>query len=298
MDAVAAAGGEPCKMAQTVTGVIWTNYADPAGLHRLIIENPQLRWVQLPFAGVDAFAEVIADPRIRERNLIFTSAKGSYREPVAEHALALCLALGRAIRERVLAKSWGKKFAKSLYDSNVLVVGGGGITEELVKLLEPFRTQVTVIRKHPAKPVNRERGDVRVLGFDQLDGAIPHADFIVIAAALTAETHKLFDARRFALMSEDAYLVNVARGPIIDTQALVDALSEGQIAGAAIDVTDPEPLPDGHPLWSAQNLIITPHTADTNEMVLRMFSVRIRENVAAFFGQGDWVGVVSPELGY
>ena len=283
-------------MSSEVTAVIWTNYADPAGLHKLILENPQLRWVQLPFAGVDAFAAVIADPVIRQRGVVFTSAKGSYREPVAEHALALCLALGRKIRERVYAKSWGKKFAKSLYDSNVLIVGGGGITEELVKLLQPFRAKITVIRKRADRSIGGP--EVAVLSIDHLDAAIPNADFIVLAAALTPETHGLFDARRIALMNKESYLVNIARGPMIDTEALVDALNAEVIAGAAVDVTDPEPLPDGHPLWDAKNVIITPHTADTNEMVLRMFSVRIRENVAAFLGDSKWVGTVSAELGY
>ena len=283
-------------MSSEVTAVIWTNYADPAGLHKLILENPQLIWVQLPFAGVDAFAAVIADSVIRQRGVVFTSAKGSYREPVAEHALALCLALGRKIRERVYAKSWGKKFAKSLYDSNVLIVGGGGITEELVKLLQPFRAKITVIRKHADRSIGGP--EVAVLSFDHLDAAIPNADFIVLAAALTPETHGLFDARRIALMNKESYLVNIARGPMIDTEALVDALNAEVIAGAAVDVTDPEPLPDGHPLWDAKNVIITPHTADTNEMVLRMFSVRIRENVAAFLGDSKWVGTVSAELGY
>lgn len=297
-DAVIAAGGVPCGIAPEVEAVIWTNYADPQGLHRLILANPQLRWVQLPFAGVDAFADVLSDPALRSRELVFTSAKGSYREPVAEHALALCLALGRALRERVYAKSWGKKFAKSLYDSRVLIVGGGGITEELVKLLRPFRVKTTVIRKHPTIQVGHSNLDVEVLGFENLDSSIPDADFVILAAALTSETYQLFNSERIALMREDAYLVNIARGAMIDTQALVDALNRGTIAGAAVDVTDPEPLPDGHPLWDAKNIIITPHTADTNEMVLRMFSVRIRENVAAFFGEQAWVGVVSPELGY
>ncbi len=297
-DAVAAAGGIPCEMSPEARAVIWTNYADPAGLHRLVLENPQLRWVQLPFAGVDAFAEVIADPQINQRGVVFTSAKGSYREPVAEHALALCLALGRKIRERVFAKSWGKKFAKSLYDSNVLVVGGGGITEELIQLLQPFRTKITVIRKRVDQSLAGAPSSVRVLPFEQLDSAIPSADFIVLAAALTPETHKLFNAHRLGLMNPDAYLVNVARGAVVDTLALMDALNADKIAGAAVDVTDPEPLPDGHPLWDAKNIIITPHTADTNEMVLRMFSVRIRENVAAYLGDGNWVGTVSPELGY
>ena len=297
-DAVIAAGGVPCGIAPDVEAVIWTNYADPEGLHRLIEANPQLRWVQLPFAGVDAFAKVIADPALRSRNLVFTSAKGSYREPVAEHALALCLALGRAIRERVFAKSWGKKFARSLYDARILIVGGGGITEELVKLLRPFRAKITVIRKHPERQIGHASPDLEVFGFENLDASIPLADFVILAAALTPETHQLFNAERISLIREDAYLVNIARGAMIETQALVDALNRDAIAGAAVDVTDPEPLPDGHPLWDAKNVIITPHTADTNEMVLRMFSVRIRENVSAFLGDEPWVGVVSPELGY
>jgi phosphoglycerate dehydrogenase-like enzyme len=99
-------------------------------------------------------------------------------------------------------------------------------------------------------------------------------------------------------MKSSAYLVNVARGPIVDTDDLIDALTNGWIAGAALDVTEPEPLPDGHPLWSTKNVLITPHTADTNQMVERMFSVRVIENVRAYLGQGPWVGTVDPLLGY
>jgi phosphoglycerate dehydrogenase-like enzyme len=99
-------------------------------------------------------------------------------------------------------------------------------------------------------------------------------------------------------MKPTSYLVNIARGPVVMTDDLVQALNEGVLAGAAVDVTDPEPLPEGHALWSAKNIIITPHTADTNAQVIKAFSIRIKENLAAYQGKGDWVGLVDPELGY
>jgi phosphoglycerate dehydrogenase-like enzyme len=286
--AVAGAGAKVAELDANVGALIWTDYSQPAALASLLAENPQLEWVQLPFAGVDAFASVLQHP------VVFTSAKGAYREPVAEHALALCLALARKLPERVVAKSWGKKFAISLYDSHVLIVGGGGIAEELVSLLAPFKCRVTVVRKHTADI----EGATETVGFDRLDEFLPQADFVVLAAALTSETLYLFDARRFSLMKPTAYLVNVARGKMIDSGALIDALHNETIAGAAVDVTDPEPVPDGHALWTTPNLLITPHTADTNAQVVRLFSQRIDVNVRAWLTGSDWVGRVDPQLGY
>lgn len=286
--AVNHAGGQVVAMGKDVKGLIWLDYSQPKALAEMLDQNPQLEWVQLPFAGVDAFANVI------QRSVRFTSAKGSYREPVAEHALALSLALMRIIPERVRTNTWGRQFADSLYDSNVLIFGGGGITQELLNLLAPFRAKVTVVRKRQEGML----GANAVLGFEKLDSALPKADLVILAAALTDETRYLFDSKKFALMKPTAYLVNIARGPMVVTQDLVDALNAQTIAGAAVDVTDPEPLPDGHPLWGAKNVIITPHSADTRKQVVRLFSERIRENVRAF-GQGSgWVGQVDPELGY
>lgn len=286
--AVIEAGGQVVPMSQDVKALIWLDYSQPKALADLLDENPQIEWVQLPFAGVDAFSEIIKRP------IRFTSAKGSYREPVAEHALALSLALMRIIPERVRTQTWGRQFAESLYDSNVLIFGGGGITEELVKILAPFRSNVTVVRKRP-NPVS---GAAKTVSFDQLDLELPHADLVILAAALTAETHQLFDANKFALMKNSAYLVNIARGPMINTKDLIEALNSEVIAGAAVDVTDPEPLPDGHPLWSAKNVIITPHSADTRKQVVRLFSERIRENVGAYSSGFGWVGIVDPVFGY
>jgi phosphoglycerate dehydrogenase-like enzyme len=288
LEAAAEAGAQVVPINSTVKALIWLDYSQPQALAELLDQNPQIEWVQLPFAGVDAFADIIKRP------ILFTSAKGSYREPVAEHALALSLALMRVIPERVVTKTWGRQFADSLYDSNVLIFGGGGITEELLKLLAPFRTKVTVIRKNPA-PM---QGAWQTLGFEQLDTELPNADLVILAAALTSETRYLFDSAKFALMKPTAYLVNIARGPMVNTADLIGALNQEVIAGAAVDVTDPEPLPDGHPLWNAKNIIITPHTADTRKQVVRLFSDRIRENLKAYGKGKPLVGVVDPELGY
>jgi len=119
-----------------------------------------------------------------------------------------------------------------------------------------------------------------------------------LALALTPETTGIIGAPELALMDETAWLVNVARGGHVDTEALVAALTAGSIAGAALDVTDPEPLPDGHPLWDLDNCIITPHTADTIDMVIPLLAERIRTNVGRFAAGEELVGLVDPDAGY
>jgi len=282
-------GAKLSPIGPQVRGLIWTDYSSPAALGQLIDANPQLEWVQLPFAGVDAFAEQL------EKKVLFTSAKGAYREPVAEHALMLALALGRKLPIRVKASSWGKKYAFSFYDSKVLLIGAGGISEELVKLLAPFRAEITMVRNNPELPF---AGAKVIAGLDQLDSLLPKADLVIIACALTDQTLGLLNYERLSLFKPSAYLVNVARGPIVVSDDLIRALEDGLLAGAGLDVTDPEPLPDGHALFGRDDLILTPHTADTKEIVTRLFAVRIEENVKAFLGNGSWVGKVSPTLGY
>ncbi len=286
--AVLDSGSVLSPLTEEVGAVIWTDYSDPKGLEKLLEENKQLEFVQLPFAGVDAFQNVLHFP------VRFACAKGSYREPVAEHALMLALALGRVLRERVEARSWGRKFAASLYDANILIVGAGGITEELLKQLAPFRCNITVVRNR----AEHLEGATKTVQLDELDEHLPEADWVFLACSLTESTRNLFNLERFKKMKSSAYLINVARGAVVNTSDLVTALNDEVIAGAGVDVTDPEPLPDGHSLWTAKNVIITPHTADTNAQVIRLFSIRIRENLAAYKGLGDWVGLVDPELGY
>jgi phosphoglycerate dehydrogenase-like enzyme len=209
----------------------------------------------------------------------------------------LAMALGRILPQRVRATSWGKKYADSLYDEEVLIVGGGGIAQELVKLLAPFRAKVSVVRNRPEEPFET-LGIAKVLGFDSLMSEIPKAKFVILACALTDQTKRLFGQEVFAAMRPESYLVNVSRGEVVDQDALLAALDSGEISGAALDVTYPEPLPDNHPLFGRDDVIITPHTADTMQIVQRLFADRLRVNVAAWLNGKELVGLVDPKLGY
>ena len=271
-------------------GLVWTGGNVAEDLRGVLAAHPDIAWVQLPLAGVEALAETGVIDRQRQ----WTSAKGAYAEPVAEHALALLLAGLRQLPMRARARSWGAPAAATLFDQPVTVVGGGGLATELLRLLEPFRSPVTIVRQRP-EPL---AGAARTVGTDRLAGALAGARAVVLMLALTPRTRKLIGRAELAAMERDAWLVNVARGGVVNTGALVDALRSGQIGGAALDVTDPEPLPDGHPLWDLPNCLITPHTADTEEMRRTLLGRRIAENVRRLAAGQELVGLVDPDLGY
>ncbi|AAT88755.1 hydroxyacid dehydrogenase [Leifsonia xyli subsp. xyli] len=291
--AVEAGGGTVEPLSDRTRGVVWLSNRDAKDFPPVLEAHPGIGWVQLPFAGVDAFGDILAkEDRSR---LIWTSAKGAYAQPVAEHALALTLVLLRVLPQRVRAMSWGTvQEGTSLYGLDVAIVGAGGIARELLRLLEPFGVRATIVRRS-AEPVP---GSAVTTTAERLVEVLPSADVVVLAAALTGGTRRLIGAREFAAMKSTAVLVNIARGGLVDSDALVTALRTGAIAGAGVDVTDPEPLPDGHPLWAEKNCIVTPHQADTAEMVAPLLAERIRLNVQAFLGSGRFVGLVDPGAGY
>jgi phosphoglycerate dehydrogenase-like enzyme len=294
VDAIHAAGGQVAEFSAETRGIVWLSSEGASRLTELLEKNPQVEWVQLPWAGVDAFAKVLA-PYAQTSRPLWTSAKGAYSQPVAEHALALALALLRVLPKRVTATSWSTvPEGISLYGLKVLIVGAGGIAIELIRLLQPFNVHITVVRRS-AEPVP---GAERTLTSEQLHDALPDADVVVIAAAFTDGTKNLIGAEELAAMKSTSVLVNIARGGLVDTDALTAALASGAIAGAGLDVTAPEPLPDGHPLWNEPTVIITPHSADTPDMTAPLLAERIRTNVEAFLGDGRFVGVVDPAAGY
>ncbi len=289
-EAVAAGGGTLVDIGEEPDALVWLDPADVQGLADQVQAAPSVRWVQLPFAGVE---KVLAFGLI-DHDHIWTCAKGSYAEPVAEHALALSLAGLRHLRTRIEARTWGKAAGTSLYDQKVTILGGGGITSMLLEQLSPFRVEATVVRRK-ADPMP---GAARTVSVEALDEVLPGSLVVYLALALTPATTGIIGARQLELMDETAWLVNVARGPHVDTDALVAALGSGSIAGAALDVTDPEPLPDGHALWELPNCIITPHTADTIEMIMPLLAERIRTNVSHFAAGEELVGLVDPDAGY
>jgi phosphoglycerate dehydrogenase-like enzyme len=290
VDAIRRGGGEPVGLAENPAGLVWTDPGAVAELRDVLRAHPGISWVQLPVAGI----EQVAEAGVLDHQRRWTSAKGAYAEPVAEHALALLLAGLRHLPERARARSWGQPAGQTLFGQRVTVVGGGGITIALLRLLEPFRAPVTVVRRS-AEPV---AGAARTVTSSQLGQALAGARAVVLAAALTPQTRGMIGQAELGAMDQQAWLVNVARGALVDTAALVEALRTSQIGGAALDVTDPEPLPAGHPLWDLPNCLITPHTADTEEMTEPLLAARITENVRRLAAGQELEGQVDPDLGY
>jgi len=268
--------------------LVWTDPLGADTLSALLGASPGIRWVQLPFAGVDRFIPMLQPDRL------WTSTKGAYSEPVAEHALALGLAGLRQLPRRARATTWGGQAGLRLTGASVTVVGGGGITGALLDLLAPFRVRATVVRRHVADMAGAEA----VVGPGGLHDALIGARLVFLALALTPETAGIIAAPELELMDADAWLVNVARGAHVVTDDLVAALRSGIIGGAALDVTDPEPLPDGHALWGLDNCLITPHTANTWTMAEPLFAARVADNVARYAADQPLLGVVDPALGY
>jgi phosphoglycerate dehydrogenase-like enzyme len=281
-------GGVVATSPTTATGLIWADPSAASAFESIVSQMPMLEWVQLPYAGIEPFLEHISD------RYLWTCGKGVYAEPVAEHALGLALAGLRHIAAYHAAGSWTGPFGANLLGSRVTIIGAGGIATSLIRLLKPFGVTVTVVRRR-AEPMT---GVDRVLDTSMIHEAVSDARVVFVAAALTDETRHLIDAATLAAMGGDTWIVNVARGAIIDTEALADALERSTIAGAALDVTEPEPLPDGHRLWSLDNAIITPHVANTPEMGIELLANRVETNVALWLNGDPLIGTVDIEARY
>jgi phosphoglycerate dehydrogenase-like enzyme len=286
-DAVTAGGGQLVAPAEA-EALIWASPTDAEGLGNVLAEAPHVRWVQLPWAGVEHYLHLVDEDRL------WTCAKGVYADPVAELALTLALAGMRSLDKYTRATSWTGPSGTNLREAQVTVLGGGGIAVSLLRLLRPFDCHVTVVRNH-AEDMD---GADDVLESDRLADALPGADLVVVALALTPDTEGIISASELDLMERHAWLVNVARGRHVVTDDLVDALRNGVIGGAGLDVTDPEPLPDEHPLWTLPNCIITPHVGNTPEMARPLLAERITENVKRFAKDEDLIGPIDRELGY
>ena len=280
------AGGEPGPL-ERADALVWLG-GDPAALPEL---PDSVRWVQLPSAGVEQWlrAGVVGD------GPVFTSAVGSFGLPVAEHALALILAGAKALARSARARSWdpdGRDRVRALEGATVAIVGAGGIGRALISLLAPFGAEAIAVTRR-GRPVE---GAARTFPADRLAEIWPDAHYVVVATPATDGTRHLIGARELAAMRDDAWLVNVARGSVVDTNALVDALRAGAIAGAALDVTDPEPLPEDHPLWELA--LITPHVATPPDAEAAHFAQRVGENVRRLAAGEPLEGVVDAEGGY
>ena len=286
-EAVIAGGGHIVEPADA-SAIVWTAARDASGLREILDAHGHLEWVQVPFAGIENFVPILDDDRI------WTCGKGVYAEPVAEHALALALAGMRHVATYSRASQWTGPAGRNLLGAAVTIVGGGGITESLVRLLTPFKCNITVVRR----TVENIDGVDTVVGQENLVDALVGADVVFLALSLTPETVGLIGKPELEVMEPHAWIINVARGGHIVTDDLVWALENNVIGGAGLDVTAPEPLPEDHPLWTLPNCIITPHVGNTPEMAVPLLSARITENVKRFINDEDLIGLVDVRNGY
>ena len=288
MTRAAIAGGATLVDTADAEGLIWADPARPDAFPDVIAATTRLEWIQLPYAGIEPFAHHL------DNRWTWTCGKGVYAPAVAEMTLAMILSGQKHLHGYARASSWSGPVGRMLAGSRVTVLGGGGITSHLIPLLAPFECDVTVIRRsdQPFPGANR------TIPVARLHEVLPVTDVLVLALALTNETVGIISAAELMALPKHAWLVNVARGGHVVTNDLVTALAAGSIAGAALDVTSPEPLPDGHPLWSATNCLITPHIANTPEMGLELLEPFVAENVRRFCDGDELLAPVNVTLGY
>ena len=291
LDAIARAGATVAALDEA-SALVWDGGPDtfPEALPQSI------EWVQLPAAGIESWftSGVIA----RNPDVRFTSAAGVFAPTVAEHALTLLLAGARAIPEHIRAQSWRQQefFPKvgTLRGSTVTILGAGGIGRALIPMLAAVGAHSVAVTRS-GRPVP---GAVETYPVNRLDDVWGRTDHVVVAAPDTPATRHLVGARELKQLRPTSWVINIARGPLVDTDALVDALRDGTIAGCGLDVTDPEPLPDGHPLWSLPNAIITPHDSNPPQRRQSAFADHVRANVVRFIEGKELCATIDAVAGY
>ena len=236
-------------------------------------------WVQATSIGFDAFPL----ERFRDRGVRFTNAAGNYGPMVAEHVFAMAFAHSRHLREfgaMQRGHQWDRSIGLELSDwigSTMTVLGLGNLGEVIADRGRAFSFDVFGVKRAP-DDYEGCLPDRRVLGTDAWRGVLPETDLLVAAVPLTDETRGMVDIDAFRALPETAYVINVARGPVVDEAALIDALETGEIAGAGLDVFETEPLPTDSPLWEREDVIITPHVAGRSDGFADRFADLFLEN--------------------
>ena len=257
-----------------------------------------LRWVQTLGAGV----EWLLTPEVRRReDLVVTNTSGIHAQPIAEHVFGFVLMfahqLHRAVRQQV-AHNWDSNALRNdvttLSGATLGIVGLGAIGRRIAEIGSAFGMRVTAFKRS----TGRAPGVERVFGPGQLAPFLKEAEYVINTLPLTGQTRGLFGPAEFAAMRSDAIFINIGRGATVQTEALVDALKSGRIAGAALDVTDPEPLPAEHALWGLENVILTPHYSGAHPGYMQRASAIFVENLVSYLAGRPLTNVVDKHAGY
>lgn len=272
-----------------------------ASFDRLLARCPRLAWVHSATAGV----ERLLTAQAAERRITITNARGVFSEPIAEYTMMMILAVVRRLPELMelqRERTWQPLPARELRQVTIGIVGLGSIGRTVARLATAFGAHVIATRREPGRGLHGGEpipdAVERILPDERLPELLTASDFVVLALPLTSETDRLMDARRLALMKPDAWLINIARGRLVDQSALLRALRNGKLGGAVLDTLWEEPLPASSPLWDAPGLIITPHTSWSSGRVLDRSIELFCDNLARFREGRELLNVVDPQAGY
>ena len=261
----------------------------------------KLKWLHSTAAGVGQ----LMYPELQKSGIEVTNASGVHRIPMAEHILGTLIALARRFPDCFHYQRQARWAQQELWNAPVrprelrgqilLFVGFGAIGREVAKIIRPLGMRVWAVTRSGR---TEEGLAEQVFPASKLDEALPQADFVVLAAPETPETRKMIGAREFALMKPSAYFLNVSRGALVDGPALISALAERRIAGAALDVASQEPLPPENPLWKLDNVFITPHMSAASEHLWERQTDLLMENLERWFAGDELLNRVDLNRGY
>jgi phosphoglycerate dehydrogenase-like enzyme len=243
-------------------------------------------------------------PLVGNDRIVLSNSRAVHGPAIADHAMAMLLSLTRNLRvyaENQAAGRWARGDVDAgtrpmaLQGRTMLVVGIGGIGSEIAQRAHGFGMRVIATRRSDAPAPEYVE---RVGHAGDLLAMLPEADVVAVCVPLTKETERLFGKEAFGAMKQGSYLINIARGRVVETEALVEALRSGRLGGACLDVTDPEPLPGDHPLWRMPNVVITPHVAAGGELTEQRSRALLRENLRRFGAGEPLLNVVDKRTGY
>ncbi len=301
----------PCPLARACTYVAMdpegTLAGDPQGAEvimlpwkvpettmQALLDLPTLKWIHLISAGV----EHALDDRLRALPVVLTNARGIFDLPIAETVLAYILMIVKRLPDflrQQAGHTWKKLPLREAAGLTVGLIGAGSIATEIARRCKAIGMHVIAIRRHPKKPASYVD---RVFPGEQLETLLSMADFVVIAVPLTPETRGIIGAAQLQQMRPDAWLINIARGAVVDEEALIRALQQKQIAGAALDVFTTEPLPAESPLWEMEQVIITPHNSWSTPSLEEREAALFLENLERYLNGRPLRNIVDKTLGY
>ena len=265
----------------------------------ILAAAPRLRWLHQRGAGIDR----IATPRLVASDVVLTNGSGNHATNIAEHVLGLMLAFARRLPVLLRAQQQGRwqppesREVFELSGQTLAVVGLGAIGSALGERAAALGMHVIGVVRH-AEGRAAPAGVERIVGSAALDAVLGVADHVAITLPLTAETRGLFSAARFAAMKPGAHIYNIGRGAIVDHEALLAALRSGHLAGAGLDVTDPEPLPADSPLWAEPGVIVTAHTSGLTPRSLERYLALLQDNMRRYAAGEPLRNMVDKRLGY